>query len=121
MDEDHVEARLRSRLDSAELAAALHEGRRLALDDAVREALAAELGVAAPAPAAPVLDRLGLSPREHDVMRLLIEGKSNQEIGEELFISPRTASTHVANILAKLGVTSRTGAVGVALSRGGLD
>lgn len=41
-------------------------------------------------------------------MRLLVEGRSNQEIAAALFISPRTAANHVANIMNKLGLDSRT-------------
>lgn len=51
-----------------------------------------------------------LTPREVEVLRLLVAGKSNPEIAETLYISLRTAQTHVANILAKLGVASRTAA-----------
>ena len=49
----------------------------------------------------------GLSPRELDVLRLMVDGKTDQEIAESLFISRRTASKHVASILAKLDVASR--------------
>lgn len=52
-----------------------------------------------------------LSPREMEVLRLMAEGLSSREIGERLFISPRTATTHVANIFSKLGVDSRASAV----------
>jgi non-specific serine/threonine protein kinase len=52
-----------------------------------------------------------LTPREREVLRLLIEGKSNRDIAEVLFISPRTATTHVTNILAKFGVETRAAAV----------
>jgi DNA-binding CsgD family transcriptional regulator/class 3 adenylate cyclase len=48
-----------------------------------------------------------LSPRERDVLRLLVAGRSDREIAERLFISPRTASKHVGRILAKLDVGSR--------------
>ncbi|MQY04270.1 HTH-type transcriptional regulator MalT [Actinomadura sp. RB68] len=50
---------------------------------------------------------LGLTPREVEVLRLVSAGHSNRDIAEELFISAKTASVHVSNILAKLGVTSR--------------
>ncbi len=52
-----------------------------------------------------------LSPREMEVLRLMAEGLSSREIGERLFISPRTATTHVANIFSKLNVDSRASAV----------
>jgi DNA-binding CsgD family transcriptional regulator/tetratricopeptide (TPR) repeat protein len=51
--------------------------------------------------------RLGLTARESEVLRLVAEGRSNPEIAAELYISRKTASVHVSNILAKLGVTSR--------------
>ena len=50
-----------------------------------------------------------LSPREAEVPQRLVDGKSNQEIAAELFISPRTVTNHVVNIMHKLGVESRTG------------
>ena len=50
---------------------------------------------------------LGLTPRELEVLRLVADGRSNREIAGELFISAKTASVHVSNILAKLEVTSR--------------
>lgn len=50
-------------------------------------------------------------------MRLMAEGMSNQEIGDTLYISGRTAGTHVSNILGKLGVHSRAAAVAVALNQ----
>jgi DNA-binding CsgD family transcriptional regulator len=52
-----------------------------------------------------------LTTREQDVLRLLIDGRSNREIAELLFISPRTATTHVTHILAKFGVETRAAAV----------
>lgn len=57
----------------------------------------------------------GLSPREIDVLRLLVEGKSDREIAEALFISPRTVMRHVTAILTKLDVSSRTAAASVAI------
>jgi DNA-binding CsgD family transcriptional regulator len=52
-------------------------------------------------------DRLGLTAREFEVLRLVAAGRSNRDIAAELFISAKTASVHVSNILTKLGVTSR--------------
>jgi DNA-binding CsgD family transcriptional regulator len=59
-----------------------------------------------------------LTARERDVLRLLALGRSNRQIGEELFITSKTASVHVSNILAKLGAASRTEAVAVAYRQG---
>ena len=50
---------------------------------------------------------LGLTERELEVLRLVAAGRSNREIAAELFISPKTASVHVSNILGKLSVASR--------------
>ena len=50
---------------------------------------------------------LGLTERELEVLRLVVAGRSNREIAAELFISPKTASVHVSNILGKLGTATR--------------
>ncbi|MGH2614512.1 MAG: ATP-binding protein [Thermomicrobiales bacterium] len=60
----------------------------------------------------------GLSPRELDVLRLLVIGKSNPEIADALFIGRGTVRTHVSNILAKLGAKTRTEASMLARDRG---
>lgn len=52
-----------------------------------------------------------LSPRELEVLELAADGLSNQEIADLLFLSERTARTHMHNILQKLGVSNRTAAV----------
>jgi predicted ATPase/DNA-binding CsgD family transcriptional regulator len=64
------------------------------------------------------LDGAHLTPRERDVLLLLVEGRSNPEIAAALFVSPRTAETHVTHILAKLGVTSRAEAAAQAVRLG---
>ena len=48
-----------------------------------------------------------LSAREREVARLAIDGRTAREIGERLFIGPRTVETHLANVYAKLGISSR--------------
>ena len=53
------------------------------------------------------LAELNLTAREQEVLLLVAAGRSNPEIAQELFISPKTASVHVSNILAKLGLSSR--------------
>jgi len=60
------------------------------------------------------VDRLGLTARETEVLALVSAGHTNREIGAELFVSEKTASVHVSNILRKLGVTSRVDAAAVA-------
>jgi ATP/maltotriose-dependent transcriptional regulator MalT len=57
---------------------------------------------------------LGLTAREAEVIRLLAVGRSNQEIADELFLTRKTASVHVSNILSKLGVSNRVQAAAIA-------
>jgi DNA-binding CsgD family transcriptional regulator len=57
---------------------------------------------------------LGLTGREVEVLRLLADGRTNRQIGEQLFISAKTASVHVSRILMKLGVANRAEAAGTA-------
>jgi DNA-binding NarL/FixJ family response regulator len=66
----------------------------------------------------PELARFGLSPREYGVLLVLAEGRTNREIAERLFISERTVAVHVRRILAKLGVSGRVEAAGVAIRLG---
>jgi len=73
---------------------------------------AVELALAVPCPPPPAgpggAAALGeLTPRERQIAALIVEGRSNKAIGEELVISPATAARHVANILLKLGFSSR--------------
>ena len=51
--------------------------------------------------------QLGISDREKEIITLLVEGLSNQEIAKKLFISPNTVKTHIKNIYAKLGINNR--------------
>jgi DNA-binding CsgD family transcriptional regulator/tetratricopeptide (TPR) repeat protein len=59
-----------------------------------------------------------LTPREAEVLALLAQGRTNRQIGTALYISGKTASVHVSNILAKLGANGRTEAVAIAAQRG---
>jgi len=101
-----------ARLGAAPLSAALDAlGRRARLDSGVGHAGHA-VGHAAG------YQTEALTERERDVLRLLARGQSNRQIGAELFISPKTASVHVSNILAKLAVTNRTEAAAIAHREG---
>jgi DNA-binding CsgD family transcriptional regulator len=57
------------------------------------------------------LKNLGISPREYEVLELISQGLSNQEIAEKLFVSLSTVKTHSANLFMKLDVSRRTQAV----------
>lgn len=59
-----------------------------------------------------------LTTREHEVLRLIVRGLSNREIGNQLHISEATVKTHINNLLSKLGVSDRTQAATTALQRG---
>jgi len=60
------------------------------------------------------LESFGLTDREREVLRLVAAGRSNPQIAAELFISPKTASVHVSNIIGKLNVSSRGEAAALA-------
>jgi len=89
------------------------------LDEARALARRARLRLPGPGPdsatAEPAgVDSLGLTERELEVLSLLAAGRSNPQIADELFISPKTASVHVSNIIGKLNVSSRGEAAAVA-------
>jgi DNA-binding CsgD family transcriptional regulator/tetratricopeptide (TPR) repeat protein len=69
---------------------------------------------ATPEPPSDDVARLGLTAREREVLALVSAGRTNRQIGEELFISEKTAGVHVSNILGKLGVAGRGEAAAVA-------
>ncbi|MGW1953038.1 helix-turn-helix transcriptional regulator [Streptomyces sp. NPDC001920] len=128
--------RARCRLRHAEALLAVGDRDTAAAEAAAARETAARLG------AAPLLDRLdalvrrgrlkdaadataavagraaALTAREQDVLRLLALGRSNRQIGEELYITGKTASVHVSRIMAKLGAASRTEAVAIAYREG---
>jgi len=122
----------RDRLGAAAAAALFAEGREMTADDAVGYALGSHIETAGgltaspghpaakdpgrpgeaawadPARLASAKSASPLTAREHEIVILIARGLSNRQIADELVISPATAARHVANILAKLGFTSRT-------------
>jgi NarL family two-component system response regulator LiaR len=91
----------------AEAIRAAHSGRATLSPEAAQA-----LVQTANQPPAPGLD---LTERERDVLALMIEGLNNTQIAGRLTVSPSTIKSHVSNILSKLGATSRTEAVALAL------
>lgn len=104
-------ARLSARMGAAPLLSevqALARRARLRLPEIVTG------GPASEAPPEPSLESFGLTEREREVLELVAAGRSNPQIAAELFISPKTASVHVSNIIGKLNVTSRGEAAALA-------
>jgi DNA-binding NarL/FixJ family response regulator len=93
------------RTELIEVIRKVHQGVR-----GIPQAIAAKLAVHTP--------RIGLTPRELEVLRLMAEGKSNPEIAAALGRAEGTMKIHVQNILQKLGAADRTQAVTLALRRG---
>jgi NarL family two-component system response regulator LiaR len=96
--------------DLARAIRAAHAG-RVTLSPEAAQALVEESNL----PPAPGLD---LTEREREVLALMIEGLNNTQIAGRLTVSPSTIKSHVSNILSKLGVSSRTEAVALALRSG---
>ena len=105
------------RRDSAAAASLLdralagYEGLEAARDAARAEATLRELGIRRGRRGARQRPQLGwdsLTPTEHRVVDLVVEGLSNPQIGERLFVSRRTVQTHLAHVFTKLGISSRT-------------
>ncbi len=103
-------------LDEAIAVIANAEGERNGKDGTTAPSALVRGVVGEPAPAR--TDTFGLSRREHEVLSLISEGRTNREIGERLFISQKTVGVHVGNILAKLGVAGRVEAAAVAIRLG---
>jgi DNA-binding NarL/FixJ family response regulator len=110
-------------LGAAGLLASLEGLARRARMSVAEAAVPVEPGATGPtastAPEAAVpRDDLGLSKRELEVLALVAAGRTNGQIAQELFISPKTASVHVTHILDKLGVSSRIEAAMIAARAG---
>ncbi|HEU0113928.1 MAG TPA: LuxR C-terminal-related transcriptional regulator, partial [Thermomicrobiales bacterium] len=110
-------AALRATMGEDAFRQAWETGRAAPLDRIVAEAAAFEPApqTVPEAPRGESSGRRRLSPREREVLRLLVEGKSDREIADALFISYRTVTNHVASILAKLDAPTRTAAATIAV------
>jgi non-specific serine/threonine protein kinase len=126
--EPHLAAARRAAGEAA-FAAAMAEGQALSLEEAVAEALAVGETPGPPTERPPVSDTVlaaapparaagPLTAREAEVAALVVEGLSNREIGERLFITAGTAGVHVVHILNKLGLRSRAQIAAWAVAHG---
>ena len=112
---------VRSSLGETAFGAAWAAGRALSLERATAEAASLLAALATPVAADRPDDsatHASLTPREREVLRLLAAGRTDRAIAAALSVSPHTASTHVRNILAKLGAESRTAAAAYAFRHG---
>jgi DNA-binding NarL/FixJ family response regulator len=112
-----------ARAEATELLGAAHRlaatmGAYLLVSDIEAAATRFRIVLAAGAATDP-LARFGLTAREQEVLALVAAGLSNREIADALYISVKTASVHVTNILRKLGVTNRVQAAAIAHRSGG--
>jgi non-specific serine/threonine protein kinase len=113
-------ADVRAKLGALRFDALHHAGMTLPFEEAMTDAVAAAADAIAPSSPDPPSEppAMPLTEREREVLCLLVEGYSNPDIAAMLHISRKTASNHVTNILAKLGVESRTAAATFAIRHG---
>jgi DNA-binding NarL/FixJ family response regulator len=111
-----VEMDARARLGEERFASAWSAGREVSLDAAVEEALR-PVSERPPAVAS-VAQPTGLTAREREVLALLVDGLTDRQIAESLYISHRTTQVHVASIFGKLNVNNRTAAASAAMRLG---
>ena len=114
---EQYEADLRVRMGPESFETNLDAGRAMSRDKAIDEALAivAPFVDRQPTPEPAATSAFDLTPREREVLGLITQGKSNQEIADALFISLHTTKVHVRSILSKLNLDSRTAAAAFAL------
>jgi DNA-binding NarL/FixJ family response regulator len=110
---ERTEVLSRRALGEEDFADACQSGRGLSRaewTELADEVVEAALDAGKPHPGRGARAGSGLTAREVDVLRLLVEGRSNAEIADALFVSVRTVRAHIASILAKLSVPTRTAA-----------
>jgi DNA-binding NarL/FixJ family response regulator len=96
----------------------VHDGGTIIEPSLLRRTLGT-LALSGPAEADRLVDEIEtLTPREQEVLNVLVEGLTNREIGQALFISEQTVKTHVSAIIQKLGASDRTQAAVIALRQG---
>ena len=125
---EDTESGIQSLLDSdidEEVAMALEEGKQLTIQglDALISRTCQELVIhLPPRNTAPEIEEpqpeIRLTPRESEVLSMLAQGHSNNEIAEEMYVSTRTVTTHLSNIFMKLDVSNRSKAIAVARQEG---
>jgi NarL family two-component system response regulator LiaR len=106
-------------VSAEDLAAAIREayaGRSTLAPEAIQALIQAES--ARDLPEKDLAKAFDLTPREREVLALMVEGLSNPDIAERLVVSRSTAKAHVSNILSKLGVSNRAEAISMALQYG---
>ena len=119
---DAAVTRSREALTPVQIDDAWALGRSWTIDEATQVALAMTIEPPAPSPTALMVERggnpRGLSKREHEVLKLLIEGMTSDQIAARLYLSPRTVHTHLASIYRKLNVSNRAEAISIAITQG---
>jgi predicted ATPase/DNA-binding CsgD family transcriptional regulator len=116
---DRITTAVRSRLGETAFTTAFAAGRALPLAEALRDGLALAASLQSQvATIQPRRHAFGLTPRQQDVLRLLVAGKTDREIADALFIGRRTVTTHTSGLYAKLGVAGRTEAAALAVREG---
>ena len=114
-------AAARTQLGEEDFTAAWAEGRKMTVEQVLiaRGPLlkAEQAPLPSPPSPAPALYPNGLTRREVEVLRLVAQGKTDEQVGQDLTISPRTVSTHLTSIYGKLNVSSRSAATRYAIDR----
>jgi DNA-binding NarL/FixJ family response regulator len=107
-----------ARLGDWQFAEAIAAGRGLPFDEAISDAVAGTARTEATAPGVRNdRDAFGLTPRERDVLRLLVAGMTDRQIADALCVSRRTVTTHTSSLFAKLGVAGRAEAAALAVRK----